>query len=415
MNFLKFSNTGQASGIGNNSVITSANGIYIPDLFSISSGSITDRALIRMDAQIETPTGQNWGIVQLGTELNSLGGRMVINDAGGGSPPATSALLELISTVGAFIPPRMTGAQVAALTAVDGMIAYNSTTTKLNVRENGVWVEYTTGAGAAHNFLSTAHSDANSGASAVTAGDILVGNATPKWDKLARSVPAAGLRNVLGLDNGDTIPSWKALLDTIDPANVASAAAPGTSLVVARRDHVHANTLGAMVLFTQSVEKTVANNAAETTLLGTLVGDNTIPAGWWTVGRTLRFTAWGHMATAGTASQTLRLRALMGSTGMASTQVIGFNTVETAFSWKFEVALTCKATGSSGEFYVQGVWTVQDTTAAVSAALWVHMSQTSTITLDTTVDKDFDFVADWNSAVAGDTITSKIAILEALN
>lgn len=73
----------------------------------------------------------------------------------------------------------------------------------------------------------------------VTDGDVIIGNATPKWSSLAISVPAANVRNVLGVDNGELRPSWKAMLDGTNPADVATSASPGTSLIAAHRDHVH--------------------------------------------------------------------------------------------------------------------------------------------------------------------------------
>ncbi len=48
--------------------------------------------------------------------------------------------LDVSSTTGAFIVPRMTTAQRDALTAVNGMIIYNTTTNQFNFRENGAWV-----------------------------------------------------------------------------------------------------------------------------------------------------------------------------------------------------------------------------------------------------------------------------------
>ncbi len=66
---------------------------------------------------------------------------VVIEDTGGTSEAATSALLELKSTTGAFIPPKMTGTQRDALTASDGMVLYNTTTNKLQVRAAGAWVD----------------------------------------------------------------------------------------------------------------------------------------------------------------------------------------------------------------------------------------------------------------------------------
>ncbi len=60
--------------------------------------------------------------------------------------PATSALLDLTSTTGALLVSRMTTVQRDALTAVNGMIIYNSTTNAFNFYENGFWV---TGSGLA--------------------------------------------------------------------------------------------------------------------------------------------------------------------------------------------------------------------------------------------------------------------------
>lgn len=50
--------------------------------------------------------------------------------------------------------------------------------------------------------------------------------------------PGAGLRNVLGIDNGETAHSDKALFDATTPADLGVAAA-GTAMAAARRDHVH--------------------------------------------------------------------------------------------------------------------------------------------------------------------------------
>jgi len=54
--------------------------------------------------------------------------------------PATSAKLEISSTTGAVLFPRMTTTQRDALTAVDGMVIYNSTLDKLQVRAAAAWV-----------------------------------------------------------------------------------------------------------------------------------------------------------------------------------------------------------------------------------------------------------------------------------
>lgn len=57
----------------------------------------------------------------------------------GTTTPATSALLELSSTTGALLLTRMTTTQRNALTAVNGMLLYNSTLNKFQGYENGAW------------------------------------------------------------------------------------------------------------------------------------------------------------------------------------------------------------------------------------------------------------------------------------
>jgi len=48
--------------------------------------------------------------------------------------------LDVSSTTGALIVPRMTTAQRNALTPVNGMIIYNTSTNQFNFYENGAWV-----------------------------------------------------------------------------------------------------------------------------------------------------------------------------------------------------------------------------------------------------------------------------------
>ena len=48
--------------------------------------------------------------------------------------------LDITSTTGALIVPRMSTAQRDALSASNGMIVYNTSTNEFNFRENGIWV-----------------------------------------------------------------------------------------------------------------------------------------------------------------------------------------------------------------------------------------------------------------------------------
>jgi len=60
----------------------------------------------------------------------------------GTDSPNSNAILELSSTSGALLLPRMTQAQRNNLTAVDGMIIYQTDNTPgIYARVNGSWVQ----------------------------------------------------------------------------------------------------------------------------------------------------------------------------------------------------------------------------------------------------------------------------------
>jgi hypothetical protein len=68
------------------------------------------------------------------------GGNLFVRGNIGIGTTSPQGALDVSSTTGAFIVPRMTTAQRDALTAVNGMIIYNTTDNQFNFRENGVWV-----------------------------------------------------------------------------------------------------------------------------------------------------------------------------------------------------------------------------------------------------------------------------------
>jgi hypothetical protein len=64
-------------------------------------------------------------------------------DAGvGTATPDSKAALDVTSTTKGFLPPRMTTAQRDAITSpTAGLVLYNSTTNKLQVRTNTAWTD----------------------------------------------------------------------------------------------------------------------------------------------------------------------------------------------------------------------------------------------------------------------------------
>ena len=144
-----------------------------------------------------------------------------------------------------------------------------------NTDGSAVWPLITGGAN--HAILDGAvHTD--SAADGVTAGSIIIGNDTPKWDELVITVPgAANLLNVLGVATGATLPSWKVLFDATVPSAIGVASA-GTGVVAARVNHVHAfASLGDYTVTNAATDRTFDADATTidelADVLGTLITD----------------------------------------------------------------------------------------------------------------------------------------------
>jgi hypothetical protein len=107
-------------------------------------------AAIRMNAAENFTDAANGTFIDFATTAIGAAARtvrVVIDAAGrvgvGVTTPAsiaTSGALDVQSTTGALIVPRMTTTQREALTAVNGMVIYNTTTNAFNFYENGAWV-----------------------------------------------------------------------------------------------------------------------------------------------------------------------------------------------------------------------------------------------------------------------------------
>jgi len=94
----------------------------------VSTGGLTNATAIGANAIVSASNSMVLG----GTGANAV-------KVGIGTTSPQGAL-DVVSTTGALIVSRMSTAQRDALTAVNGMIIYNTTTNQFNFRENGAWV-----------------------------------------------------------------------------------------------------------------------------------------------------------------------------------------------------------------------------------------------------------------------------------
>jgi hypothetical protein len=121
-----------SAGTLSGGTVTSAYGVYIADLDG--GGSVTTAYGVYIASQ--TPTGNGWGIYQVGSDdRNYFSGQIGV----GTTSIDTSAAIEIASTTRALLVSRMSTTQRNALTAVNGMILYNTTTNQMEGYVNGSW------------------------------------------------------------------------------------------------------------------------------------------------------------------------------------------------------------------------------------------------------------------------------------
>ncbi len=115
------------------------------------------------------------------------------------------------------------------------------------------------------------------------------------------------------------------------------------------------------VLFTASAQVAVAATNTFTTLIGAGVGSVTLPANFFTVGKTVWIKAGGYCGSSQTGQQAFRIR--IGSTNIAfsvlTPQAAG-SSGGLASNWAMEVMITCYATGSSATLMSNGKVRVGD-------------------------------------------------------
>lgn len=158
-------------------------------------------------------------------------------------------------------------------------------------------------------------------------------------------------------------------------------------------------------LFRQTATATVANTTTRTTLTSTGVGTLTLPANFWTVGKTVYIEAWGvisHTVLAPTLLMEFYENAVVLMT--TGTQALAATAV-TNDGWHFRGSITCRTTGSSGTAFAQGEFFLTDTATGIGAGTRWQMSNTGTITINTTVTEALDMQITWGTASASNSMS----------
>lgn len=156
----------------------------------------------------------------------------------------------------------------------------------------------------------------------------------------------------------------------------------------------------------QTATTTVANTVTETTLYGTIGrGTLTIAANTLAVGDTLKLSARGIMSETGTPNINFRVK--FGSTEIVSTGNITMSGAMTNDSWILDCEITVLSIGASGTVFGAGAVFLDDTSNV--NGLTNSSTPATAIVVDTTAAITINITAQWDTADAGNTITTQVA------
>ena len=164
-------------------------------------------------------------------------------------------------------------------------------------------------------------------------------------------------------------------------------------------------------IFTQTADQTIANTTTETTMFGTGVGTLTLPANFWTVGKTIRVEIHGDFADTG--NPTAEIQAYYGETSLIDSGAIALSGLGGTEEWECEVIITCRSVGGSGTLQTVIDWEYETTTG--SSAIERLDVAGALQTVDTTASGALDVTFQWGTAAAANTIHSHVAFVQILN
>jgi len=154
---------------------------------------------------------------------------------------------------------------------------------------------------------------------------------------------------------------------------------------------------------------TVINTDVETSIIGAGTGSLTIPASAWFAGKSFRIIVRGVYSTSATNAANLRFKIKLGNTVIAQSPGIFLRHPMPDIPYEIRAEFTCRSTGASGSLFAMGF--VRNDGEYVTTI----DNGTSAATLDLSVNQTLNITAELSDDTAGNSLSTYIVTLEAIN
>ena len=169
--------------------------------------------------------------------------------------------------------------------------------------------------------------------------------------------------------------------------------------------------------FTQTANRTISSSNTETTLFAGGIGTVTLPANFFTVGKSIKITLAGYNSSVSAVTGTWRVR--LGGTGgtiIMASDTVTLSTV-TQRGWSMEAILTCRSVGGSGTVVGGGFVHRQQGSGTPSRTFIMKAPGTppAPATVDTTSSLNVTPSFQFGTASASNIMVTSTAMIEILN
>jgi|SRR5882762_2372901 len=178
-------------------------------------------------------------------------------------------------------------------------------------------------------------------------------------------------------------------------------------------------------LVTAQVDGTAITNSTTQGSIIPAAAKYTLPANFFSIGKTIRLTAMGRVSCVVTTPGTLLFQVLFGGTAVYNNAAAAMNlniVAKTDVTWALEIDLVCRVIGATGNLMGIGQWTSEAVvgspvaTAGGAGTLFIPASAPAVgSNFDTTTSQAVDLQAKFSVATATTSIQLHQYKLEALN